>query len=414
MQRSRIAPETSSARSACAGHRVVEEHQRVQVAVAGVEDVGHPDARARRRGRAIAPQHLGQRGPRDHAVLDDVVGADPADRGERGLAALPEQRPLGVVGGDPDLERAGLRGTAGSTCGELSVHLGRRAVQLDDQHRAGALRVAAVHRGLGRLDGQRVHHLDGGRDHAGGDDRRDRLRRPRRCRRTRPAASAPTPAAGSAVRSPRWRCRACPRSRRTRRAGRSRAGPAPCRRARRPSPSGVDELDAEHVVGGEAVLQAVRAAGVLRDVAADRADLLAGRVRARSSSRAGAAALVTCRLITPGSTTARWSSRSTSRMRRIREVTISTPSACGSAPPDSPVPEPRATNGTPASAQARTVAATLARSSRAARTSAGHDLVVGQPVALVRAQLLPVGDHLLRAELGPQCRRERSEPGGAR
>ena len=104
--RSRIAPDTSSARSASPSTRVVEQHQRVQVAVAGVEDVRHPDAVARRRARAIAAQHLGQRGPRDHAVLHDVVGADPADRGERRLAALPEQRPLGVVGGDPDLERA--------------------------------------------------------------------------------------------------------------------------------------------------------------------------------------------------------------------------------------------------------------------------------------------------------------------
>ena len=35
-------------------------------------------------------------------------------------------------------------------------------------------------------------------------------------------------------------------------------------------------------------------------------------------------------------------------MRRIRVSAISTPSSTGSAPPDSPVPEPRATHGTPA------------------------------------------------------------------
>ena len=41
----------------------------------------------------------------------------------------------------------------------------------------------------------------------------------------------------------------------------------------------------------------------------------------------------------------------------MREVTISTPSVRGSAPPDSPVPEPRAMYGTFSAAQARTIAA---------------------------------------------------------
>ena len=45
-------------------------------------------------------------------------------------------------------------------------------------------------------------------------------------------------------------------------------------------------------------------------------------------------------------------------MRRIRDMTISTPSACGTAPPDRPVPLPRATKITPAEAHARTTAAT--------------------------------------------------------
>src|SRR5438093_877133 len=42
---------------------------------------------------------------------------------------------------------------------------------------------------------------------------------------------------------------------------------------------GHDRLDAEDVMRGEAVLQTVRAAGILRDVAADRAHLLARRIR---------------------------------------------------------------------------------------------------------------------------------------
>ena len=50
-------------------------------------------------------------------------------------------------------------------------------------------------------------------------------------------------------------------------------------------------------------------------------------------------------------------------MARIRDVTINTPSAWGSAPPDRPVPDPRATYGTPCSAQARTIAASWLASS---------------------------------------------------
>ena len=44
-------------------------------------------------------------------------------------------------------------------------------------------------------------------------------------------------------------------------------------------PVGQHDVGGEHVVDGEAVLEAVRAARVLGDVAADRADLLAGGVR---------------------------------------------------------------------------------------------------------------------------------------
>jgi hypothetical protein len=60
--------------------------------------------------------------------------------------------------------------------------------------------------------------------------------------------------------------------------------------------------------------------------------------------------------VTPGSTQMRELSRSISRMRFIRDSTISTPSATGSAPPDSPEPAPRATHGTSWLAQARTTA----------------------------------------------------------
>ncbi len=41
-------------------------------------------------------------------------------------------------------------------------------------------------------------------------------------------------------------------------------------------------------------------------------------------------------------------------------MAITSPPATGSAPPDRPVPWPRATNGTPAFAQSRTIACTSA------------------------------------------------------
>src|SRR6185369_6075720 len=41
----------------------------------------------------------------------------------------------------------------------------------------------------------------------------------------------------------------------------------------------------------------------------------------------------------------------------------------------------------------------------------GHDLVVGEPVALVRAQLLPVVDHLRGTQFRPEAGRELGQTG---
>ena len=82
--------------------------------------------------------------------------------------------------------------------------------------------------------------------------------------------------------------------------------------------------------------------------------------------------------MTPGSRTARWSAGSTSTTARIWDSTTRTPSACGSAPPDSPVPEPRATYGTCAAMQARTTSATCAVL-RGSTTSAGVTLYCARP-----------------------------------
>ena len=82
-----------------AGFALVEHQQRVQVAVAGVEHVHHEDPVAV--GDLVhLSQHVGQRSTRHDRVVQVVVRLDPGDRTERGLAALPDQRPLGFVLGD--------------------------------------------------------------------------------------------------------------------------------------------------------------------------------------------------------------------------------------------------------------------------------------------------------------------------
>jgi hypothetical protein len=59
------------------------------------------------------------------------------------------------------------------------------------------------------------------------------------------------------------------------------------------------QFDAEHVVGGQAVFEAVHAAGILRDVAADRAGDLRGRI-GRVVEALALDRVVMPRLVTPG------------------------------------------------------------------------------------------------------------------
>ena len=58
---------------------------------------------------------------------------------------------------------------------------------------------------------------------------------------------------------------------------------------------------------------------------------------------------MSCSSVTPGSTTATWFSVSISTIRFMRSKASRMPSAAGTAAPESPVPLPRATTGTPCS-----------------------------------------------------------------
>jgi len=87
------------------------------------------------------------------------------------------------------------------------------------------------------------------------------------------------------------------------------------------------------------VLQAMRAAGISRDVSTDAADRLRRRI-GRVEIFLAADASVTSRLMTPGSTTTRAFGRSTSRMRFIRARLMTIPFQRGARRPLNPVPEP--------------------------------------------------------------------------
>ena len=237
------------------------------------------DAQARPRFEIADPvQHLRQPGARHDAVLHVVVRRDAAHRRERRLAPLPDPRALLVGLARPRSSSRRGAGRSRSTIVEELAHFGGRTIELDDQHGVGGGKIR-MHRRFGRADRERDPSSRPPPARCRRAMMSETPRRRRRSCRTRRAASAPL--------SGRRRIRTVTlrddrqRALRIRSSTPSRSGPgvsASGAAELHQLAVGQDRFDAEHVVHGEAVLQAVRAAGVLGDVAADRADLLARRI----------------------------------------------------------------------------------------------------------------------------------------
>ena len=246
----------------------------MDVAVAGVKDVDDPQPYF----SLVAwmkSQDLRQLRARDDAVLRAVARAragrsrrTPACGTSRAVAAPPASSPGGLRGHRCFAQMSTIR--VG-----LLIDGDFEAVDFDEQHRPGVQREAEVERRFDRLDDPLVHHLQRGRDDARADDVADRLGR---------ASDGVEDAEHRAVRRRvarqphpdlRARCRTSPRCRRTGRSDRSPAtsshGPPNCTTLA----VGQHDLDAQHVIDGDAVLERVRPAGVGGDVAADRAGPLA-------------------------------------------------------------------------------------------------------------------------------------------
>ena len=153
-----------------------------------------------------------------------------------------------------------------------------RAFQFDDEDGLAAGRIIGVDSGYGRLQRQRIHDLDGARQQAAGDDSRDGV----------PGLLQRAIAGEHGVEALR------PGQQLQR--DLQRDAEEPFVAVEEAAPVGADVLaaraapldhfagaehgfDAEHVVGGHAVFQAMGAAGVEGDIAADGANQRAGRVR---------------------------------------------------------------------------------------------------------------------------------------
>ena len=135
----------------------VVEDERVKVAVAGMEYIGHPEV-VFLRPHLHPPQHLGQALSGYGAVDAVVIRRDAPHGGKRHLPALPEQQALGFVPGHPD-----FGGAVPSHHRFHASDLGRGvclgSVHLAKQDRFGIHRVPAMGKVLGGPDGEIVHHL---------------------------------------------------------------------------------------------------------------------------------------------------------------------------------------------------------------------------------------------------------------
>ena len=146
----------------------VEHDQRVEVAVAGVEDVGDTEGvLGAELGDAFEDE--GELRRWDGAVHAEVVGADAADGAEGSLAAFPDGQ--GLFRRFGDLQADGVEAFAdGLDAVEKIILFGGAAFDLDDQHGFGIQRVAGVGEGLAGVDAGFVHEFEGDRNDAGGDD----------------------------------------------------------------------------------------------------------------------------------------------------------------------------------------------------------------------------------------------------
>ena len=253
----------------------VEQDVGVQVPVARVEHVARLEA-ALRAQPAHAGQRFGEAGAR-HDAVHDVEAARRAAVGAEGrLASLPDRGALRLVARHAHRARAlVLRQSRDPLDLRLEAH--RRAVDLDEEHRAGVERQPNAEPGFHQTHGVAVHDLHGGGNDAGRDRGRDRA--------TRLLDGLEVEQHGlHGLRLGQEAHADLGDDRERAFAADHRGGEVEMRAVGRLAAEQDDVAvlehrdHAEHVVEGHAVLEAVRTAGIRGDVAAHGAHLLRGGI----------------------------------------------------------------------------------------------------------------------------------------
>ncbi len=251
----------------------IEDDEGMQIAVAGMENIAEAKPVFGRHLRHPR-QHRRQLVARDRAVHAQHVGRQPPHRRERCLAPGPELGALHFVAGLAHLGAVVPRDVADAGDGVVDLH--RDAVGIDDQD-ALARRIARRRMRLHRFDAAAVHEFHRRRHDARRDDVRDALSRIGHAgkggeqgpRRGRPGQDAHRRLDHDAEKSFGAAHHA------------EQIEPArPRRLAAEPEALAghQHEFDAEQVVRGQSVFQAMQPAGILRDIAADGAGDLAGGI----------------------------------------------------------------------------------------------------------------------------------------
>ena len=252
----------------------------MQIAVTRVKDVAD-DEIIPFRDCANRFENLRECGARNHGILHDQVARQSSHGAERLLASLPQSLALRFTGGNAHRARARFPQQLGNRLGLRDDAGLVAAVQLREQDGGGIARIPRrIHRILDGGDAGLIHHLEGRRDDACGDDcgdsftcrpqsievRQHRSHRARQRRETHgnfrgdAEVSLGTDEQPDEIGTPRLAAGAAAFHHRA---------------------VGEHYLEREHVIRGDAVLETVWPAGVLGHVSADRAGALArgiGRV----------------------------------------------------------------------------------------------------------------------------------------